>query len=217
MPPAPPPANAWPSPASAPYPPGAVPYPPGAVPYPPGAVPYPPGAVPYPYAYPYPMPEKPQRTWYGWQTLVVLGISTGTIALSTLDRNGSVAAITVPIGLGGFLLGGPIVHWAHGKTVKGFISLGMNAGAVLVGAGVGASVSCAAGCSSSQGGFFVFFAAAVSSGIALVSANIVDVAVFAYDERPAQRPASVGGLPFTLAPTLDVRKDRASFGLMGTF
>jgi hypothetical protein len=75
---------------------------------------------------PEPLPGGARRVWYGWQTLLVDALSIGTIAI------GSSNAAPVLIGLGGLVLGSPIVHWAHENGSAGAISLGIRAGSTVL-------------------------------------------------------------------------------------
>lgn len=76
--------------------------------------------------------------WYGWQTLTV---DAGVLATSAI-AGGATGAVEVPAVtlVAGYLLGGPIVHWAHGRYGTGAASLGVRIGAVAVGTGVGALI-----------------------------------------------------------------------------
>lgn len=64
--------------------------------------------------------------WYGWQTLLVDG---GVIGASLATQNSLVF-------LGGYTLGAPIVHWAHGNVLRGVGSLSVRLAAPLI-AGLG--------------------------------------------------------------------------------
>jgi hypothetical protein len=147
-----------------------------------------------------------------------MGGSTVVSVLSPID-GGRAAMVTAPLAIGGFTLGGPIVHWAHGNIGKGFISLGMNVGGAALGAGTTAAVVCApVGCNSEGGALLGFLAGMVGGGIGLLAANIVDVSVLSYGEHAPPRPAPVvGWRPISLVPTIDIQKERFSFGLRGTF
>src|SRR5262245_14666089 len=75
------------------------------------------------------------EVWYGWQTLIVGGISGAAAVVAIgLGEDGSGVVLGAPVGLGGFVFGGPIVHWAHGRVGRGFAVLGMNVGVAGVGA-----------------------------------------------------------------------------------
>ena len=205
---------------------------PSSVPEAPSAAPPPVSAAPQPYLYPspyspspywrYPYPDAPAapttRYWYGWQTLLVMGGATVLSLVSPVD-SGRAASVTVPLALGGFTLGGPIVHWANGNIARGFISLGMNVGGAALGAVTGAVVICApTGCGGEFGPLLGLMFAAIGGGIGLLAANIVDVSVLSYNEHAPARPAPVmGWRPASLVPTLDLQKERFSFGLRGTF
>ena len=62
---------------------------------------------------------KTKTTWYGWQTAIADGAA---IAGGLVTGNALVLA-------GGFTVGAPIVHWAHGNVLRGFASLGVRVGA----------------------------------------------------------------------------------------
>lgn len=81
--------------------------------------------------------------WYGWQTLAAdIGAVTLTLVLgANVDERNDAAVIgTAALGATAFLLGGPIVHAAHGHWDKAGISLALRAGLVLLAAGVGAAI-----------------------------------------------------------------------------
>jgi hypothetical protein len=63
---------------------------------------------------PSPLADTQQRHWYGWQTLIVDGA--GILTLPVL------------VGVGVYLVGPPIVHWAHGRVGLGFADIGMRLG-----------------------------------------------------------------------------------------
>jgi hypothetical protein len=65
-----------------------------------------------------PPADTPQREWYGWQTLVVDGV--GIVTLPVL------------VGVGVYLVGPPIVHWAHGRVGLGFADLGIRFASAVV-------------------------------------------------------------------------------------
>jgi hypothetical protein len=200
--------------------PSAYPY--AYPPYPYYPYPY----YPYPYTYrsPSPPPEPSgaaNRTWYGWQTLIVDGVSAvfwviGFAALSG-DVEPRVLAMGIPFGTAGFTLGGPIVHWANGNVGKGFMSFGINVGAFALTSVLVGGVWCAAGgCSDEEGYLDGIGPGLMGGGIGLVAATIVDLSVLAY--RPRRTPSdALPRRPTALLPTLDIRRARASVGLMGTF
>jgi hypothetical protein len=158
------------------------------------------------------------RYWYGWQTLTSLGVSSTFLVLSFPVT--SAAGVTLPLALGGAVLGGPIVHWANGNVGKGFISLGMNVGAGALGAVIGAGLWCReGGCRGHVGGWEGLGASMIGAGIGVVVSNIVDASALAYGRRRVRldETATPTRPAIALLPTLDIQQGRASAGVMGTF
>jgi hypothetical protein len=130
-----------------------------------------------------PFPTEPKATplpteenWYGWKILTSAGASVVVpLAIVSVESSdlGAISALTV--GIGGYFLGGPIVHWAHGSLWKGFASLGINVAGGLVGlAGLGLSTqtdNLGAAIALGLGGF----------GVGIVGAILVDSFVLAYE------------------------------------
>jgi hypothetical protein len=176
-------------------------------------------AYPYPYRSSFPPPAPPSvKYWYGWQTLTSFGVST-TLLVTSFAVSAAPLVITLPLSIGGFVLGGPIVHWANGNTAKGFISLGMTLGGSAVGTAIAAAAICAGGCSGDSGGLAFFSGGAIGGGVAVLVSTILDVSLLAYGQRqaPLDQAAARQQRPIALLPTLDIRRDRTTVGLMGTF
>jgi hypothetical protein len=142
------------------------------------------------------------REWYGYYNLAFDSAAVGVLAISRTFRttegqtNLAVASLVI------YTLGGPLVHFGHGKVGTGFASLGLRAGGPLVAAGVGCVVTVAVSpgapaCAIGAGG-----GAVVGAAIAVV----LDATVLAYKERP-----------FRLSPSGSITRDGATFGLSGTF
>jgi hypothetical protein len=64
--------------------------------------------------------------WYGWQSLLVHGAATGLFVAGAESEGRT----SLGLGLTGWGLGRPVVHWSHGDVLKGLASLTVN---VLVG------------------------------------------------------------------------------------
>lgn len=154
------------------------------------------------------------KSWYGWQTWLVFGGSSLLMAASATRA----VAVTTPLSLGGFTLGGPIVHWAHGNVSKGFMSLGLNIGGLALGYALGAGMACAVRC---EERLFTVpgLGPVIGSGVGLLTASIIDATVLAYGPPEPPRESARAGQRRSLAllPTLDIGKGRASLGLAGTF
>lgn len=158
--------------------------------------------------------ERPVERWYGWQTLLAdAGAVTLTIWLSTsVDEHNDAAVIgAVVAGVGSFVFGGPIVHAAHGHWTKAAGSLGLRAGLMLLGGGIGAAIGADAcsqyvydheGCAIGDG--------AVGLMIGAVMATILDAAVLGRE----QIAAHAGGAP-TLAFT--PLRDGGGLSIIGRF
>jgi len=78
-------------------------------------------------------PEQPQTTWYGWQTLLADGAAAGLVGLAILSPDGNGANVLGTASFVTYLVGGPIIHWAHGHGAKGWGSLGLRVGLPLAG------------------------------------------------------------------------------------
>jgi hypothetical protein len=116
-----------------------------------------------PCAPPEPKASEARERWYGWQTLLVDGAS----ALAT--------PVAPPLGLGGYLLGAPIVHLANGHIgIAGLdllLRVGLPAG--------GAMLACLGDrCRGDFGGLGV----AIGLGFGALGAIVIDGAVLAREE-----------------------------------
>lgn len=79
-----------------------------------------------------PAAEAPTR-WYGWQNALAATPFALTFALSIRKGEDSEGALPL-LGLGGYLVASPIVHFAHGNVRSGFASFGLAVGIPLVAA-----------------------------------------------------------------------------------
>src|SRR4051812_33719784 len=71
--------------------------------------------------------EKPARKWYGWQILVpdAAALALCSLGAATIDSNRSVGRPVLTIGEAVFLAGGPVIHAAHGQSMRFVGSIGM--------------------------------------------------------------------------------------------
>jgi hypothetical protein len=141
--------------------------------------------------------------WYGAYTLATDGAALGlALGGAALDRNGEAL---LAASVGGYLLGGPIVHLAHGNPGRSLLSLGTRAGLPVVLAFAGVAV---AGCGEGDGDFCGYGQALLGFGVGMVGAVVIDAAAIARDEVEPT-PA--------LAPALSVSRQAAWLGATGVF
>jgi hypothetical protein len=157
------------------------------------------------------------KYWYGWQTWTVAGGAGLVFAASTVvDSLGAPSNFSFGgylLAFGGSGVGSAIVHFAHGNVGKGFASFGIHVAGVISGAMTGFILG--GGGHGGNGGI----GALLGSSLGSLSATVVDSTVFAYGRREPARhgDAALRRPPMALVPTLDLRTDRASVGLSGTF
>lgn len=157
--------------------------------------------------------------WYGWQTLIVDGTwIVGGPLLGSVSPGSGAALI-----LGGYLLGPPIVHWAHGQVGRGFADLGIRVGAPLV-LGTAGYLIFSGGGNGSSDGILGAVGIVLGAGLGIVAAIVVDAAALAYepsedddDEAMRRAPRRNALLPVTIVPMLAPRTEGgAVFGVSGT-
>ncbi|MDI3291663.1 hypothetical protein QHF83_50600, partial [Polyangium sp. 15x6] len=179
--------------------------------------PAPPGAAPPPWMWRSPPPayglypgwrleedrptkETPDRTWYGWQSLIGVIPSHALFAFGTFDND---LEFLMVAGALGHCLTSPIVHWAHGNVGRGFLSLGLNATLPLAGMALAFE----------SGSTEMLIAAGL---ITIVGWPIVDTVVLSYDEAPKSKDKSAGLIhSFGVVPMIDGEKKGLS--LVGQF
>lgn len=152
--------------------------------------------------------------WYGYQTLAVDVASLALVALSIRAQSGEFALAS----LGTYVIGPPIVHFAHGNVAKGFGDLGLRLGLPVGGAFLGAGIGCALGGCSGHGDFAGYGAVigavfgTVSGGVA---AMILDWTLLS--REPGTSPKASGRRAVNLAPSLAVTPTGGALGLGGSF
>ena len=170
------------------------------------------------------LPAAPsKRGWYGWQTLIVFGVSasitlTGLITESAVGTDGA-ALLAIPFAGAGFVLGGPVVHWAHGNIGRGFGVLGLNIGAPAVTAGLGVGIACASGaCSRSGDGAGIFLSLVLGGSAGLLAAMIVDVSVLSHGSNTPVAASALNKAPgWMILPDLHISREKTTFGVVGAF
>jgi hypothetical protein len=100
----------------------------------------------------------------------------------------------IPVGVGGYVLGGPIVHLAHSRPGTAGISFGLNVGLPFAGGLLGALVLCglADACDGQLGFLGIIAGFIIGAPVGMVAASVIDVAVLAKEEVPAPTAATTG-------------------------
>lgn len=117
-----------------------------------------------------------ERRWYGWQTLIADGAS--LLAMPTLAAtagNGGEALAYVAVG--GYFLGPPLVHVAHGRPGIAAASLGLRAGLPLGGVVLGAAAQ-----GDCRGDFCAFGGALIGAALGVLAAITLDAAALSYEK-----------------------------------
>ena len=123
--------------------------------------------------------------WYGYQ---ILATDVGGWALGVAGARFDATPVTV-LGAGAILLGGPIVHVAHGNFARAGVSAGLRFGGTLVGAGLGLLV--AESGSSSSNPFRGLAGILVGGAIGYLAGAITDIAVVAHEPEAEATPRMV--------------------------
>ena len=199
-----------------------VPFGPGATPARPTASSAPRRAAPPPPPPPPPAEDEDERPkpgqWYGYQTLAVdlAGLAVG--ALSIRAGSGELALVS----LGTYVVGPPVVHFAHGNVAKGFGDFGLRLGLPVGGALVGVGVGCLLGGCGGRGdfaGYAAAFGGLVGGASGGVAAMILDWALLSREPgaRPPREPKAARGWPVSLTPSLAVTPAGGALGVGGAF
>lgn len=159
-------------------------------------------------------------TWYGWQTLTVDAASllVTTIGFATRGQN-ELSPVLVATGLVGTVVGGPAVHWAHGRVGTGFMSLGVRVGAPVGAALSGAAAGAVVGFALTGGNALAAYAFGGLGGLGglvlgSAAAVAVDASVFAREPSASE---SATRLRFVPTGSYDPQRKMAHVGIAGSF
>jgi hypothetical protein len=123
----------------------------------------------------------------------------------------------VLIGVGGYVLGAPIVHFAHGRVDTGFGSLGMRVGLPLVTGLVGLAVGSGDNGSAHSGAAYgAAVGAAFGAIVGALGAIIIDASVLAY-RPPSHDYAATHPGPGSLAIGFASSGSTRAVSVSGTF
>jgi len=166
------------------------------------------------------------REWYGKRIVIADALSLtalfGGILLGISqdsDLTDGLASGLALAGLGGYLAGGPIVHFSERRIGIGFASLGLRVGAPLVGAGVGFFAGAVAwsGCNegNDEGDMCVLEGAIIGVLLGFVGgflvATVVDNAAL------ARKPVTATRRALWVAPTYHPEQRRTGLSLCGAW
>lgn len=158
----------------------------------------PPSSPPRP-APPLAAPPGPTRTWYGSEVLGADALALSMFVVAAQQDSGTFAAL----GLGTYLLGGGVVHVVEGRGGTAVASVGLRAGAPIVGGALGLLT-----CTSGDGlGCLGKLGVGLLGGV--VTAITIDAGVFAYKDVPPKQP--------TWSPQASFSKGRGLLGITGRF
>lgn len=121
-----------------------------------------------------------EREWYGWQILLADVVSWSLIASNSSGAGG--------VGLLGYLLGGPVIHFAHGEAADGVADLGARVFLPLAGGALAAQAAPCHDCEAPS----VLAVGGVLGGAAL--AMLADYVLLSTKERIVVAPERGGGV-----------------------
>lgn len=165
-------------------------------------------------ALPPPPPKKTRSEWYGWQILLVDGASLASgLAVGLAGKAEPGAAV----GLTGYALGAPIVHWANGQVGAGFGSLALRVGTPISMAFWGYLAFAVTSDDPDAAGL----AAGASAIVGMAAAMVVDVAVLAKKQVPIEAPRAGARrkpqIQWTPTAGYDGKREAVTVGLAGSF
>lgn len=153
----------------------------------------------------------PRTEDYGWHILLTdLAVLSAGVASAGVDDSGEISSTLF---WGGYLGGAPIVHLTHGNPRGAIYSFGLRLTAPMAGVAIGLALE-----DCSEGEFLCPLGGMVLGGaLGMLSASVIDAAVLAEREIPAERDHlwRVGGVGAN--PVVSATGDRAFVGLAGAF
>jgi zinc transporter ZupT len=162
------------------------------------------------------------REWYGRPMVIADALSLtaffGGVLLGSSeysDLTDGLADGLALVGLAGYLVGGPIVHFSEGRVDIGGASLGLRLGAPLVGAGVGFFAGAVAWSDCDEGNMCVLEGVAI--GVLLGFVGGLLVATVVDDAALARKPVTAARRALWVAPTYHPEQRRTGLSLCGTW
>lgn len=159
--------------------------------------------------------ESDERRWYGWQTFTADGVALGLLLLaagSATRESGNETGTLVGLSGATYLFAAPVIHATHGRVGMSFASAGVRVALPIGGMLAGLS---AADCGSGSDEMFCGMGeAVVGFSIGVLSAVLIDGALFAW-ESPPERAESANRV--RVVPAVAPIRGGASAGVLGTF
>jgi hypothetical protein len=137
--------------------------------------------------------------WYGEQTLLADGLS----LLFALGAAGGETEPLLVLASAGYVLGGPIVHLAHGSLWRAGVSLGLRVGLPLLFTAIGVQLE---DCHSGED-FCGLGSVVIGGSLGILTAIVLDAAVLAYE--PVRKARAI-------EPVLGLRDGAVWLGARGT-
>ena len=146
--------------------------------------------------------------WYGWQTLVTDGAGVSLFVASAAASAHSQRAATGLVygGAATLVLGGPVVHAAHGRWGAAAGSLALRVGLPAL-----AVLALSQPCEGECGAQYLFGLFAFTAPVAL------DACALSWERAPAAAAIPSAGPRFRIQPYASARRTQFSAGLVGTF
>ena len=122
--------------------------------------------------------------WYGWQSLSADGAALLTLisAGAASDQKGHLSDVLTYGSVGIYLLGAPVIHFAHGNPGRGLGSLGLRAGVPVAFGAIGSKLE---DCSGDNYYDLCGIVGIIVGGVlGIATAITIDAAVLSYDEVP---------------------------------
>jgi hypothetical protein len=149
---------------------------------------------------------EPARRWYGLPTLVIDVSAVTLLAAGATRSKDALGPLSMALGIGGYLVGGPIVHASHGNWGRGAASVLLRAGLPLATAIVG-------GGSCSQDSGRCAEELLQLAAIGAFSAVALDLALLHWKPRKDPKPQGLG----SVVPQLELDRSSVRLGARGSF
>lgn len=160
------------------------------------------------------------RGWYGEQVIIVSAVGHAAVLAGVLSGKDTGAPIAV-VGGATFLLGGPVVHLAHGRVGTAAASFGLNVlvPAALGSAGFGLGCAFNHGCDGQWGLVAGIVGSIAGAAIGTMTATGLDAGLLAYEPAQRKRRSSAKGrLPVPrFVPIVNAAPQQVVAGIGGTF